>query len=636
MERIKELVDFLNYHTELYDKGIPQITDKEWDDKYFELVALEKESGRSAPNSPTTSIIYNVVNELEKVKHNHLMLSLDKTKDWDEFCNYFKNKDTILMPKIDGLTVSIRYLNGKLVSAETRGNGEIGEDITHNILTCSGVPRRINYNNELIIDGEIFCDSFIFNQFFVHEYANPRNFASGSIRLLDSNECKKRMLCFNAWNVVKGFDDLQYFNERLNAIENLGIKIVPTIGLMPDADDYIINHVKGHIPIDGLVARFNDIEYGNSLGMTSHHARAAYAFKFYDEEYETSLLNIEYEPSRNGELTPVAVFEDIDTGDSIINRASLHNLSIMSSLLSRPFYMQPITVIKSNEIIPQIIRSEDGDGTHFPPPKTCPVCGEPTIIRVSDSGVKTLYCSNDKCSAKVINQFEHFCGKTGLDIKGLSKKTLGKLIEWGWLENYMDIFKLYSHRKEWINKPGFGIKSVDNILNAIEEKTKECSLESFICAIGIPLIGKTASKELSHWFLNWEDFRENIKFSFNFTQIDGFGEEMHYALHNFDYENMAIDEVGMYLYPLGAPPDNEIDTSLFDYTFVITGKLKHFKNRAELIDVIESHGGKVSGTVSSKTNYLINNDINSTTGKNAKAKQLNIPIISEEDFLTMI
>lgn len=356
-ERIEYLVDKLNYYTKKYDEGEMLITDQEWDAMYFELYRLEQEYNIYLPTSPTQAISYQVVNALNKVKHNHPMLSLAKTKDWNEFIHYFGDKDVVGMIKVDGLTCSLRYLNGRLVSAETRGNGIEGEDILHNALVIQNIPKRIDYKDELIVDGEIICSLEDFEEF-KDEFANPRNFAAGSIRLLDSKECARRKLKFIAWHVVSS--NWETVINNLTNLRSLGFSVVPwTSSFDWDAKEFLIEEAKNQgIPIDGLVGRFNNIAYGESLGATGHHSRAAYAFKFYDETYTSYLLDIEYTMGRTGILTPVAIFEPIDIEGSVCERASLHNLSIMKELLGTPYEGQKIWVSKRNMIIPQIEKAE--------------------------------------------------------------------------------------------------------------------------------------------------------------------------------------------------------------------------------------------------------------------------------------
>lgn len=628
---MQDLINRLNYLTKKYDEGNAEVSDKEWDELYFELSRIEKEKGYALPDSPTQQINYQVVNELKKVEHNHKMLSLDKTKEISEIENFLGKHDYVAMAKLDGLTCSLKYENGELVLAETRGNGLVGEDITHNAKVISSIPQKINFLDELIVDGEIICLDSDFEPF-ATDYKNSRNFTSGSVRLLDSEECAKRHLTFIVWDVIKGWSG-NFFTDRLKFANILGFQVVPWV--KEDISQSIIDirercSTYGY-PIDGLVFKFNNISYGESLGETAHHFKNAIAYKFYDEEYETKLLNIEYSMGRTGILTPVAVFEPIDDGESIIERASLHNINIMREILGYfPYVNEKIWVVKQNMIIPQVVRSEARakfDDNHIEIPKVCPICGSPTKINSS----KQLYCTNPTCEGKFINHLDHFCGKKGLDIRGLSKATLEKLVEWGWINNIIDIFSLKEHKNEWLNKPGFGEKSVSNILNAIEE-SKNCSFVSFISALGIPLIGKTVATELTKYFSSYEEFYKAIEEKYDFSQLYGFADNKTNALLNFDYS-----EANQLYNILNITFDNAVvaeeNLPLKNKKYVITGSVHQFKNRAELQSFIEKLGGKVVSTVSSNVNYLINNDINSTSIKNKTAKKLNIPIITETEFM---
>ena len=640
---MENLITELNKATVAYDKGEPIMSDKEWDDLYFELQSLEKKYGQSLENSPTRKIHFEKVSELKKVKHSHPMLSLDKTKDIDVIKSFFGDKDLIAMCKMDGLTCSLTYENGKLISAETRGDGVVGEDITHNALVIPSIPNRIKYSERLVIDGEIICTYHDFENF-KDEYKNPRNFASGSIRLLDSKECANRKLTFVAWDVIEGMSG-KLLTENLQELNKLGFNIVPIT--VSDTVEVQIDTIKDFAkvfgyPIDGVVFKFNDIEYGKSLGATDHHFKNAIAYKFYDEEYETRLITIHWTMGRTGVLTPVAVFEPIEIDGTIVERASLHNYSIMREVLGSCAYVgQKIKVYKANQIIPQISDAvkfdygtvvSHGGVSANDEPERCPICGGGTEIIKSADGVMNMYCSNPNCEGKLINRIDHYCSKKGLDIKGLSKATLEKLIDWGWISNIQDIYNLKDIKEEWISKPGFGVKSVNNILSAIEE-SKKCKLENFISAIGIPLIGRTVSKELVKYINDYDDFKEKIKNNYDFSDIEGFGPAMNKAIHDFDYT--SADAIYYTYLTIEQPQKEEITeggSSLEGMTFVITGKLKSFKNRDELKAVIESKGGKVAGSVSKNTNYLINNDNLSTTAKNKKAQELGIPIITEETF----
>lgn len=641
---MEELVVKLNEATKHYDEGHPIMSDEEWDDLFFQLVIMEQTFGLTLEDSPTQKISYSVVNELKKAEHDHQMLSLEKTKSLETVKALMGDKPFAAMLKLDGLTCSLRYENGVLVKAETRGNGLIGEDILHNAKVIGSIPNYIATKQTLVIDGEIICSYDDFEEF-SDEYKNPRNFAAGSIRLLDSSECAKRNLRFVAWDVIEGYDARGTLEHSFSMLKSLGFLIVPhfIINLKNKDDEYLKdvvdvlqeeNQKALKYPIDGVVFKFNDVEYGRSLGQTSHHFKNAIAYKFYDETYPTTLLDIEWTMGRTGVLTPVAKFEPVDIDGSTVEYASLHNISVMEELLGDKAYVgQPVEVYKANQIIPQIAAADKADlGIEkFSLPDVCPICGKSTAVYV-DNETKVLKCTNPNCEGKLINKLDHFCGKKGLDIKGLSKATLEKLMTWGWVNNISDIMTLSNFRNEWISKPGFGQKSVDKILEAIET-SKKVSLQKFISSLGIPLIGETVSKELVKYINSYEDFRQKTTEKFNFAIYEGFADSKTCAIWNFDfteadkvYDYLAIDSVEQ-------STDNSTDnSSLNGLTIAITGKLTYFKNRAQLQAAIEQLGGKVTGSVSGKTNYLINNDTTSDSAKNVSAKKLGIPILSEQEF----
>lgn len=634
ISRIRELIDKLNYYTKKYDEGKPEISDQEWDDMYFELLDLERIYHTYCEDSPTQRVNYQVVNKLEKVEHSHPMLSLDKTKDLDVVDSFIGNKDYICMAKMDGLTCSLTYENGKLVGAETRGNGVIGEDILHNALQVRNIPNRINYKNKLVIDGEIICTYNDF-KYFEEEYKNPRNFASGSIRLLDSEECAKRRLSFIAWDCIEGIDEDTLIG-KLDELAALEFEIVPYT--RDTTRQYEVNDIveickKNGYPIDGVVYKYNNCAEYNNAGKTDHHFKGGLAYKFYDEEYETHLLDIEWTMGRTGVLTPVAIFEPVEIDGTEVSRASLHNVSVMMETLGQAYRGQLIKVFKANMIIPQVSWGEQKLLTISDfRCESCPICGGHTELKNND-GVVTLHCTNLQCEGKLINRLDHFCGKKGLDIKGLSKATLEKLINWGWISSFIDIYKLETYSNEWKNKPGFGEKSVERILNAIED-SRHPSLDAVIAAAGIPLIGRTVAKDLAKRIATYEDFRYMIEEGFDFTQYDGFGEMMSAALLDFNYKE--IDDVVDYAFTIQKEEPIETENSLEGLTFCITGKVHTVKNRDELKTIIENNGGKVVSSMSSKVNYLINNDITSTSSKNKTAKDLGIPIITEEDLQGMM
>lgn len=638
LEEIKMQIAQLNMWTKAYDEGHPIVSDKKWDEAYFRLVDLENKANIHLPNSPTQKVVYEVQTELKKVTHNHPMLSADKTKDWDKFIQYFGDKDVVGMLKLDGLTLSLRYVDGHLVSAETRGDGEIGEDVTMNATTIASIPKYIDYTDELIIDGEIICRYCDFTAF-SGEYANPRNFAAGSIRLLDPNECKKRNLTFVAWHVVKGLtNDVA---KNLNHLVGLGFLTTPwTSSFDWDAKEYLIDCAKElSYPIDGLIGRFMDREYGDSLGATSHHSKAIYAFKFYDETVQARLNTIKWQIGRSGVLTPIACFDPIEIEGTTVERASLHNYSVMRETLGPCAYIgEPLQVYKANQIIPQILPVDDKWRYDYgyvvshcgvsanDEPEFCPCCEKPVYRRVSDSGVENYYCENPQCEGRLVERLEHFCDrKKGLDIRGLSEQTLEKLVDWKWVESIKDLYNLSSRQGEWKNKLGFGEKSVDNILVAIEN-SKHTTLEKFISAIGIPLIGERVSKILAEKCENWETFRNLIeKDSFSFEEWDGFGYEMNRELKQFNYDE-ADELAKMFTFAVVEKAGNDI---LKGKTFVITGKLS--RKRDEIKAEIESLGGKVGSSITAKTDYLIANQPENTTKYNT-ALAKGIPIITEEEY----
>ena len=645
-EEYKDLVISMNCWQKHYDMNHPVISDIEWDDYYTNLLRLEKELGYADPESPSQKIHYDVVNELKKVEHNHPMLSLDKTKDIEEIKAFIANKDWICMAKMDGLTCSLHYRGGRLVRAETRGNGRIGEDITHNAYKIPSIPKTIDSDYDTVVDGEIICTYENFEKFST-EYSNPRNFASGSIRLLDSNECAKRGLIFVAWDMINGYDK---FNEedlwhstlygKLMALELLGFTIVPWgIPRFKNKDIFeeVVKELKDFCkeksyPIDGLVFKYNNCDEYEVAGRTEHHFKGGLAYKFYDELYETELLDIEWSMGRTGVLTPVAIYKDIEIEGATCNRASLHNVSVMNELLGQPFVGQKLHIFRANQVIPQVYNAEKSPYTISTLRiKNCPICGRELELNNND-GVLTLYCPNESCEGKLLNRLVHFCGKKGLDIKGLSDATLKKLMDWGWVESIEDIFTLAKHREEWINKEGFGEKSVDRIYAAIEN-AKYTELYQFISSLGIPLIGISVAKDLALMYETYEVFRKDIDTGYDFSKLPGFGYEKTKSLLSFDYT--AADNIRTWLF-LTNEIAKKTENTLDGVTFCITGKLQFYKNRAELKNEIEKFGGKVTDSVSSKTTYLVNNDPNSTSSKNKTAKQLGIPVITEQQLKDML
>ncbi len=582
---------------------------------------------------------------LDSIKKVHIidrpMLSLDKVHSIEEIKSFKKDKVLIASVKCDGLSVRLVYENGELVSANTRGDGYIGGDITEHAHYIKGIPLIIPKSGHVVIDGEviIFKKDFDSNRF-----KNQRNAAAGALALLDMNEVKSRNLSFIMWDIISIDDsDILDYLDKIIAAKNYSFNIVPFYIVKNSEDIEEALKIcqeraeeKG-IPCDGVVFKYNDIEYGESLGATAHHFRDAIAWKPGIKEYETEVKDIEWTMGRTGQLTPVLIYNDIDIDGSTCNRASLHNITIMTQLMGGAFPGQRVFIYKANEIIPQVSHAQTNNPKMIPTiqiPTTCPYCGGDVEIR-KDNDSEVLYCINPNCNGKLINRLDHFCGKKGLDIKGLSKITLEKLINYGWINNIEDIFKLEEHETEWANKPGFGTVSVNKILNAIES-SKKSPTAKFICAIGIPLIGKVASEALSKKFGSYKKFREAVNNnSQELYEIAGIGEVMIQTLLNYDFTE-ADSIFDKYITEMRPVVFISVSKKLEGKTFVITGKLKTFKNRNEIKTAIEKEGGKVTDSVSSKTDYLINNDIESTSSKNLKAKSLNIPILTEEDFLNLI
>lgn len=624
-------IDLLNKATKAYDEGHPIMSDKEWDNLYFSIKSQADSQG----------INYQVVSELKKVEHNHPMLSLDKTKDIEVLKSFIGDREYVIMPKYDGLSCSLLYKKGKLVRAETRGNGQVGEDITHNVMVIPSIPKIINdKSEEVIIDGEILCRQNVFENNFADQYSNARNFTAGSIRLLDSKECEKRGLEFWAWALIKSDYKTSSFNANLHHLFLNGFYETAIIPDKTKSLEDCIEIIKSwaaynFIPIDGVVVRYDDEEYSASLGNTAHHPRGALAFKFYDETYPTRLFNIEWTMGRMGTLTPVAVFEPIEIEGAVVSRANLHNISIMNELLgNKPYQGQKIEVYRSNMIIPQIYSADKSEPTvrveYFEIPEICPYCGA-ELVQKNENGSIVLYCNNLECESNLVVRLDHFAGKKGLDIKGLSRATLEKLINYGWISSAIDIFNLEQHRDEWIKKEGFGPRSVDKILAAIDKSKESCELNKFISAIGIPLIGQNVAKDIAKYFSTYESFRDAINNNYDFTQIPNFGLSKAYEIMNFDYQE--ADKIAeLVTFSAAKTEKNLFSAHLDGLTFVITGKLTEYKNRAELKSIIEENGGRVVETINKKTSYLINNDINSISAKNLAAKKANIPVLSEKDF----
>ena len=633
IERIKELTTELNRLTELYDKGIPEISDREWDNMYFELAALERECGYILSDSPTQKVNYTVVNELQKITHNHPMLSLNKTKNIDEIKSFIGNKDWIAMLKMDGLTCSLLYENGHLVRAETRGDGEIGEDITHNAMVIPSIPKRIPYTDKLVVDGEIICKLDDFKEF-EGEYKNTRNFASGSIRLLDSNECAKRKLTFVAWDMIKGYEQTcDTLNKKLGHLFALNFEIVPftIIGTIEEAVDWL-KHQADNYPIDGLVFKWNNCVEYESAGRTDHHFRGGLAYKFYDEFYETKLTDLEWTMGKTGSLTPTAIFKTVQIDGCDISRASLHNISIIKKLgLTNNC---TVKISKRNEIIPQVEEClQDGDSP-IEIPKYCPICGAETEV-VTENASEILMCKNPNCSGKLLGRLKFFVSKPAVNIDGLSEATLDFLITERWVKKFKDIYHLEEHRYEWEQFDGFGTKSVDKILKSIEA-SRNITCANFIAALSIDGVGKSAAKTIADAFNgDFYEFIEAFDSGFDWTTLTDIGDKTAQNINEYLAKNdVEIWELAQE-FEFIIPQKSEVKENPFNgKTVCVTGRLNHF-SRDSINAKIAELGAKAAGSVSKNTDYLITNEA-SGSSKYKKAVELNVPIITEDEFLKMI
>lgn len=647
IDRIKELVKQLNYHRNLYyNESRPEISDFEYDKLFDELVKLEEETGLVLATSPTQTVGYEVRSSLNKVVHNHPMLSLDKTKSVDDVIKFLNGKDGHIMAKMDGLTCSVRYLNGRLVSAETRGNGEIGEDILHCAKTIKNLPIEINCLDEVIIDGEVIISYDDFEKINAtlpedEKYKHPRNLASGSIRQLDSSIAAKRNMKFIAWKLIKGIDNNSFF-DRWVFMDYLGFDVV-TMRLIPHqliTKDFIEDSIisikedakKEGFPIDGCVFCYDDVAYGDSLGATEHHLRSQIAYKFYDELYETKLIDIEWTQGKTGTFTPTAVFETVQIDGADISKASLHNISIIKKLGLTNHCT--CFVYKANAIIPQIDSClKDGD-SEIVPPKFCPICdGKTAIIKENESEV--LVCTNPSCSGKLLGRLKFFVSKPACNIDGLSEQTLSFLIDKGWVNSFKDIYHLSNHKEEWQRCDGFGKKSVENILDAIE-KSRNITLDRFICALSIDGVGKSASKTISDAFnSNFNEFINAFDNGFNWMVLTDVGDITAQNINEYLTKNeVEIKELAKE-FNFILPAKVEIKENPFSgKTLCVTGKLEHFSRDSINAKIVEL-GAKSAGSVSKNTDYLITNEASSSS-KYKKAIELNIPIISESEFLSMI
>lgn len=649
--RIKELTSLLNkYRDKYYNYSESLVSDAEYDKLFDELRELEAEEHFVLANSPTQTVGYEIVDSLKKVKHDHLMLSLDKTKSCQDLLNFAEDREVALSMKLDGLTMSVKYENGKLVSAETRGNGVEGTDVLNNAKVMKNLPLTIDSKETLVIDGECIILRDDFERINAElpdgeQYATQRNLASGSLSLLDNKITSQRGLQFWAWSLIEGTTGS--FRKDMNKLQSLGFTIVPynyfngnnvdiygiedlTIKLKQTAD-------KKGIPVDGCVITYDDIAYGLSLGNTGHHFRKSLAFKYEDETAGTILRDIEWAVGKTGVITPTAVFESVILDNTKVSRASVHNISIIKSLGLRKNCS--IKVFKANMIIPQILSCEDDGDADFEIPKTCPCCGKPTTIKISESGAETLWCENPDCPEKNLAKFVQFVSKPAMNIDGLSEATLKRFIDAGYVKKYADLYHLDKYKNEIIEMDGFGEKSYNKLIESIE-KSRHVKLENFLNALGIPLIGKTASKTIAKSLdeATWDEFIILFETNFDFTNLEDFGKAMNDSLWDWyrsvdddglDYG--IVSELNFVVEEKTAITNDFIGGKVF----VVTGAFNTMK-RGDIEKIITDRGGKLSGSVSKKTDYLLTNEANSGSSKAKKAAELGTPIMNEEEFLKRI
>ena len=644
MNRMKELVKKLDRAARAYyQEDIELISNREYDQMYDELQALEKETGTVLANSPTAKVGYEAVDQLPKEEHESPMLSLDKTKDREVLREFIGDHETLLSWKLDGLTIVLTYENGELAKAVTRGNGVVGEVVTNNARVFRNIPLKIPYVGRLVLRGEAIITYSDFEQ--INEsiedvdarYKNPRNLCSGSVRQLNNQITARRNVRFYAFGLVSA-ENVDFHNSRAEQFEwmkNQGFEVVEyrkvTAATLDQAMDYFSAAItENDFPSDGLVALYDNIAYGDSLGRTAKFPRNAFAFKWADEIRETRLEKIEWSPSRTGLINPVAVFDPVELEGTTVSRASVHNISIMREL--QLGIGDRITVYKANMIIPQIAENLTKSG-ELPIPDTCPACGQSTEIRRVNE-VESLYCTNPDCPAKKIKAFALFASRDAMNIDGLSEATLEKFIARGFIHDFGDIFEISRHREEIVTMEGFGEKSFENLMASLE-KARETTLAKVIYSLGIANIGLANAKVICRHF---DDDLEKIRRADEeeVSSIDTIGPVIARSLTEYFADPENNRKLDHLMSHLAIKKEEKKGEQIFqNMNFVITGSLEHFDNRNQAKELVESLGGKVTGSVTKKTNYLINNDTTSNSSKNKKARELGIPVISEEEFLKL-
>lgn len=652
-EMMLGMIDILNEAAYAYYNGEPLLmSDEQYDIRLRDLQQLEEETGVIYSQSPSRNVGAKIISNLPKAVHNHEMLSLNKCHSIQEIVEFSNNKELVASVKLDGMTASLLYENGIFVKGESRGNGHVGVDITEHIKQFMNIPLKINKKNRYIVDGEciISDDDFArINQ--NEEYKNSRNLIAGTLNSLDTTVVSQRRAKFIVWDVIEGGSS-DKLTDNLNDAESLGFSVVPfwyPVNLeskkLQSTLDYVFEYASDEgLPCDGVVFKFNDIEYGKSLGKTEHHFRNGIAYKKEDDVYKTKLIDVEWNCGKSGQLTPIAIFEPVDIDGSIVNRASLHNVSIFEDL--NLCIGDTIETYKANMIIPQIKRNVSAEQRQYIEaieaptiyiPEYCPICGCKTKIK-QDNNSKVLVCANENCKGKLLGKLTHYVSKNAMDIKGLSESTLEKFIELGWINDFKDIYLLKHHAAEMAKFDGFGETSVKKLLNSIE-KSRITTLDRFIYSLSIPLIGRSASKIIAEYFnYDFNGLLDNFGFwkGFDWTTLDGFGKAMSDSMDKFITDNVTKYFVDLPGYLIFKKPETTFSSnSLEGKVFCITGSLNHFANRDEVKEKIESLGGKVSGSVNTKTDYLVCNEA-SNSSKYKKAQSLGVKIVDEDELIKML
>lgn len=653
-DKVAALTGQLNrYRHEYYNLNAPTVTDEVYDRLFDELAELEKATGIRMTNSPTQTVGYPAVSSLLKTTHTIPLLSLDKTKRVEDLVSFAGDRQIMLMLKFDGLTVKLTYENGMLMEAATRGDGNEGEIVSHNVHGITGIPDLIPYKERLVVTGEAFIRPSDFETIIAkwpeneEKPKNGRNLAAGSIRLLDCAACKDRRLTFMPFSVLEGLEQYGMKSQKLSCLRALGFQfckyMVSKTALKQEELERAIQSLRKYaqvcdVPIDGIVMSFNDIAYSKSCGRTGHHYKDGIAFKFEDEPYETKLQQIEWTPTRTGEIAPVAIFTPVEIDGCQVSRASLHNLSFIEGLELMPG--NRVQVSKRNMIIPQVEENLDRGGFDLNAviPHQCPCCGEPTRVHVSDNGTKTLFCDNEACETRRLRQFVHFVGEKAMDIAGLSESTLEKFIGRGWLHSYMDVYRLDAHRAEIVKMEGFGEKSWQNLWNAIQ-CSRDTTFERYLIAMDIPMIGNNASRTLAKEFhSSLDEFEAAVVGGYDFTKLPDFGDTLHNNIYQWfrNEENWCIWEELRTLVNIQAPASaaeaGPKQNPFVGLTIVVTGKVEPY-TRDGINELIVSLGAHAGSSVSGKTNYLV-------CGENAgskldKARSLGIPVLSPAEFYRM-